>query len=127
MKPLALSLIVMLLVSCASNRQFYYHGEDPFSEQLDEYYNSQKKHKRNLIISAASFGGGFLMGTYFMTARSMDFGDPVFNQIGIYTAYIGSAAALGFGIYSFIKWSRNMDLYLETLKLQTQYYNIIRP
>jgi hypothetical protein len=124
--PLALPLL-FLPASCASHGPYYYHPDDPFSEQLDLSYNRQAKHKRNLFIAALCFTGGFLLASYFSTAHSMDFGEPWFNRTGQSIAYGGAVAAVGVGVFSFIRWSKYTDEYLTTLRLQTQYYNILRP
>lgn len=124
---LALPLLV-LPVSCASTGgNYYYHPDDPFSEQLDLSYNRQAKHKRRLFIAALCFAGGFVLASCFNTARSMDWGNERFNQAGQGIAYAGAAAAAGFGVFSFLRWSKYTDEYLTTLRLQTQYYNILRP
>jgi hypothetical protein len=75
-------LLLFPPLSCASYKNYYYHVDDPFSEQLDWYYNRQVQHKRNLLIASLCFAGGFVLASYFNTARSMDWGDPRFNQAG---------------------------------------------
>jgi amino acid permease len=114
-----------LLCSCAGQPN-YYHIDDPFSEQLDTYFNTQARYKNKLIFSALVFAGGLIGSTVFTTYRSYN-GSSTANTIGIFTSYGLTALSATYGGWCFYKWSGNMDLYLETLRLQTQYYNIIQP
>jgi O-antigen/teichoic acid export membrane protein len=125
MRKFLIPLLITLLVSCAGQPP-YYHIDDPFSEQLDTYFNTQRSFKNKLIFSSLIFAGGLIGGTIFTTYRSYN-GDSTLNSIGIYTTYGLTAVSAAYSGYCFFKWSKNMDLYLETLRLQTQYYNIIQP
>jgi hypothetical protein len=125
MRKICILLLVTFLVSCAG-QPAYYHIDDPFSEQLDTYFNTQVSYKRKLIVSSLVFAGSLIGGTIFTTYRSYN-GSSTLNYIGIYTTYGLTALSATYGGYCFYKWSDNMDLYLETLRLQTQYYNIIQP
>jgi hypothetical protein len=125
MKKFFVLVLAALFVSCSSQAN-YYHLDDPFSEQLDTYYNNQASYKDRLIFSSLVFAGSLITATIFTTYRSYN-GGSTFNTVGIYTTYGLTALSASYGAYNFSKWSSNMDLYLETLRLQTQYYNIIQP
>jgi hypothetical protein len=100
--------------------------DDPFSYQLARYYQRQKSWKTSLFVSTLIFAGSFAAGSYFVTSRSLD-GASVGNDIGVYSGYSATLLSFGIGALSFYGWSKNIDAYLETLRLQTQYYNIINP
>lgn len=123
MKLAAFLLIALSLASCKTAP--FYHGEDPFSGQLDMYYSRQQRSKTGLLFSTIVLAAGITAGSYFTTARSQHFGSTSLNNAGVYSSYALSAAAAGFGIYYFTRWSKNTDLYLATLRLQTQYYNVL--
>jgi hypothetical protein len=126
MKKLLLLICAgMLLAASCTTTEFYYTGTDPFSEQLDFYYRRQQVSKTYLLLSSVIFASGFIAGSYFTTARSVDFGNSIVNDAGLYSSYGIATSAAGGGIVSFIYWSKYSDQYLETLKLQTQYYNVL--
>jgi hypothetical protein len=126
MKALCVILVFCVILGGCQSTGNYYHTDDPFSEQLDYYYNNQQKHKKWFVLSALAFAGTFAFGTYFATNRSLG-NDSLFNNIGFYSSYALAAGAFAFGGYTFYQWSTNNDLYLETLRLQTQYYNVLQP
>jgi hypothetical protein len=124
MKQICVFLAALSLVSCRTAAPFY-HSDDPFSEQLDLYYGRQQKSKNRLFISVVVLAAGIAAGSYFNTARSRHFGSTSLNNAGLYSSYALSTAASAFGIFCFAGWSKYTDLYFETLRLQTQYYNIL--
>ena len=127
MKTLSVLLIAAFLLQGCSSQQKRISIDDPFSDQLAYYYKKQQQSKTALLASALAFSGSFAAGTYFATSRSLGKNSARLNNAGLFTAYPVSAASFGFGIWSFIKWSGYVDAYLETLRLQTQYYNVVQP
>jgi len=124
-KLTALILAAALLFGCASAPKKI-GIDDPFSDQLEFYYRRQQSGKTWFLASALAFGVFFAAGTYFATERALN-GYTSFNTFGLYSAYAVGLGASGFGAYSFYRWSKNNNLYLQTLRLQTQYYNVINP
>ena len=125
MKIISILLVVSVLCSC-STYQKKIGVDDPFSDQLEFYYRKQQSGKNFFLISAVMFATVFAYGTYFATERSLrDY--TTLNSFGVWSAYILAPGFFGLGAYSFYQWSKNSNLYLETLRLQTQYYNVINP
>lgn len=120
----AVLLIISLLVSitsCATSPRI--RSDDPFSEQLDNLYQKRLFAQRGLTISVISIGVGLIGGTAFATLHSLG---AVSNNVypwGLYSSYGLSVLGVGAGITSFVIWNNSMNDYLETLRLQSQYYN----
>jgi hypothetical protein len=124
MKALSIAFIALLLLPGCASQQIGL--DDPFSEQLAFYFGNQRRAKYVFLTTAAVFALAFSGATYFTTARSLgDVSD--LNTVGLYSTSVVSAVSLGTGAYYFYQWSKNNDLYLRTLELQTQYYNIVQP
>jgi len=124
-KIIAAVLIVIMFTSCASQPKKI-GIDDPFSDQLYFYYRKQQWGRRWFFVSTLSLAGSFAVGSYFATTRALG-NTSLFNDIGYYSSYGLAAGSFGMSIYSFYLWSKYTDAYLETLRLQTQYYNIINP
>lgn len=121
---LSVFLVVILLSGCASTQSI--GVDDPFSDQLHYYYHRQQSGKTGFLVSALAFALSFAAGTFFLTTRSLQ-GESPGNTFGLTASYILTPVSFGLGAFYFHRWSKNSDLYLQTLQYQTQYYNIAPP
>ena len=124
MKIVCILLVAALLGSCASQPRKV-GIDDPFSDQLAHYHYLQRNYRRLFVAATLVFLAAISCGTVFATINSLSDNDDYVPYLA--TSYSLSIASFGFGGFSLIQWSRNADAYLETLRLQQQYYNIIDP
>lgn len=102
--------------------------EARFEEHLDSY--ERRKNSGGLFMGWGLAGLVFsvIASSAVMTAQGVGAfeGSGTLGPILIGSSYgliAVSGGATGFG---FVRWKRASDGYLETLRLQTQYYNLIR-
>jgi len=100
---------------------------DPFTRQLDSLYQQRQTDNAWMIASVSTTAAGAVAATTFQTLNSLNEMDPHSAQIGTIIAYVVTALAAGSTIWAFAKWDKSLSDYYETLKLQTQYYNLIQP
>lgn len=119
----AITALAILLSSCASVQRM--DSDDPFAAELDNLYarrNDSAKWMLACGISLVTFalGGTVVTTRYNMGQMGQGLAVPL-----IITSYMLSTAAGGVGIYEFVNYNNAFNDYLETLRLQTQYYNTI--
>ena len=127
-KALAITIAAVLtaaLAGCATYMPT--PTSDPFTRELNHLYRQRRQDEAWMIASASAAAAGSLSATTFTTLGSL-------NDVGLHTARVGSIlsyiiAALGAGstIWSFIEYNKANSAYMETLKLETQYYNLVQP
>lgn len=97
-----------------------------FEEQLDVFYVEREKGVRRTFAGVLGLIGGLVFSSTVVTMRSAGYieDDTVSGWLtaGGYAITIGSGVLTGLG---FRKWRSASDDYLETLRLQTQYYNVV--
>jgi hypothetical protein len=101
------------------------NSNDPFSERLDSLYQQRKKTNTVLTFSVIGIGTSFIGGSLVATMHGLGNLNQHDYDVGNWIFYsLGTASTLC-GVISFVKWDKSMNDYLETLRLQTQYYNIV--
>ena len=100
-------------------------SDDPFSNQLDNQYATRTNAQNWMLASAISLALGVVTGTIFTTMSNMNQMSQTTAFFGIIASYSVSTVAAGVGTYELFRWNKAFDEYLETLRLQTQYYNAI--
>lgn len=124
MKKIVLILAAASFVGCASlPPQEYYGAEDPFSQQLDYYYVEKEKGRNWLQNSAIAVVAGIAGASIARTGISSGWwGEEAGNAVVVLgsTVVVGAAAT---GYIGYRKWDENSDYYIDTLRLQSQYYN----
>ena len=100
---------------------------DPFTRALDTYYGKRKADQAWMLASVSTAAAGAIGATTFNTLNSLNLMDPHAATIGtVISAILGTLAA-GSSIWAFVDYSRANNDYMETLKLQSQYYNLLQP
>jgi len=100
---------------------------DPFTAQLNRYYAQRKADQAWMIASVSTAAAGAIGATTFNTLNSLNLMDPHAATIGtVISAILGTLAA-GSTIWAFVEYDTSNNNYMETLKLQTQYYNLLQP
>ena len=100
---------------------------DPFTQQLDKLYTQRQQDQTWMIASAATAAAGSVAATTFTTLDSLNKIQPNTANIGTIISYIFTAIGAGSTVWSFIEYNKAVGDYMETLKLQTQYYNLLQP
>jgi len=129
-KPVALSLIPLVLLAATLSACATYVAtptNDPFTRRLDSLYRQRQIDQTWMIASASTTAAGITAGTTFTTLNSLNQMDPHTANIGTIISYIVTALAAGSAVWAFVRWQKAVSDYMETLKLQTQYYNLLQP
>jgi hypothetical protein len=124
MKKIVIVLIAICFVACQTENKYYY--DDPFSVQLDTYYNNMETQKKIFAYEALIFALSLVGSSIAVNMRSADIGNRNWNNAGMITGYAFATVSFGLGIYAFDQWSESSSMYYETLRLQTQYYNTLQ-
>lgn len=123
-KLVAVALLLVCIVSCATVERV--SSDDPFSNQLDRL-DSNRQHAQDwLLASSITLVVGLITGTVATTLNSLGQIDPGLATGLIIASYSVSTLSAGWGTYQFFVFKNNFDEYLQTLRLQTQYYNTIQ-
>lgn len=120
---IAFSLCASLLFSCATVERT--SSDDPFSNQLDTLYAKRSNAQTWIFICAVVLATGAISGTVFTTLYNTNNMDPGLAVPLIVASYSVSTLAAGWGTYQFYNFNKYFNEYLETLRLQTQYYNSV--
>lgn len=127
MKRAIVVLLAISMVGCASiPPQEYYGAEDPFSSQLDHYYVEREKGKRTFLWSVVGVASTLVLASVARTASSMGAVSPTAGTVAEMTGYAAVAAGSITGYLGFRRWEQGSSDYLETLRLQSQYYNLVQ-
>lgn len=118
--------IAVSILGCASiPPQEYYGAEDPFSRQLDHYYIERKSGQHHLYTAALILATSIVATSAMRSGASLGWYD---DDIGVAAEIAGYALAAGssaYGVYGYRRWRDGSEAYIETLRLQSQYYNLI--
>ncbi len=121
-----LILLASILSACATT-PYRVESNDPFSRQLDSLDAKRHNAQAWMLASAISLGVGVGSGTTFSTLASLGSVQPPASTIGLISSYSLSLLAIGVGIWSFLRYNKATNDYLGTLRLETQYYNLLTP
>ena len=127
---LALVLVMLVVFSfsgCASTDVTPISSDDPFSAHLNDLSVKRLKAEHWLIASAASLAAGAAAGTTFSTLHSLNIAGPPVSTIGVISSYTLSILGAAAGIVWFSRYTAAVNEYLQTLRLETQYYNLVSP
>ena len=119
----ALAVLASLLASCASVERV--SSDDPFAEQLDSLYAKRVSSGDWTLAFAIILAGGVIAGTVGTTLYNTGNMDAGVAIPLIASSYAVSILSGGLGTYAFYNYNKYFNEYLETLRLQTQYYNEI--
>jgi hypothetical protein len=123
---LSVCLIAVLLFSTSCATPPHIESDDPFSQQLDRMYQARLNSRHALTVSVCGLAAGILGATFFATMHGFGNIDDNVYKIGLYSSYGVAVVGTVAGVYSFISWNNSMNDYLETLRLQANYYNAIQ-
>ena len=116
-------LLVFSILGCASVERV--SSDDPFSQQLDIEYANRQNAQNWMLTSAIALVIGVIGGTVCTTLGNISQLNQTAAIVGIVTSYSLSRVGAGVGTVELLRWNRAFDEYLETLRLQSQYYNTI--
>lgn len=117
------AVLAILLSSCAGVQRM--DSDDPFAAELDNLYAKRNDSANWMLVCGISLVTFAIGGTAVTTLHNMGQMDQGLAVPLIITSYMLSTAAGGVGIYEFVNYNNAFNDYLETLRLQTQYYNTI--
>jgi hypothetical protein len=136
MSRLIALILALALTGCTTfnhNVSSNYYQEAspaPFAAELD-FYERKMSLGKTLMLSGIIGSVALIIGTTLI----INFGNPVYEKNwGLsYTAYRATLLS-GYGLTTgtlamatagFIIWKNNSEKYLDTLRLQTQYFNLL--
>ena len=133
-KTLSIFLIFFITIPVFSqNTQVPYKDDssykvprDLFENDLDEYRDIINRRSRIMNASIFILAAGFITGSVFQTTKSAGATGEDFSNIFIYSSYGASAIGSIGAVYGFTGWKKNTEKYLDTLRLQSQYYNLVQ-
>jgi hypothetical protein len=123
-RVIAFLLCVLFVSSCATTLAPV-SSDDPFAPQLDREYadrNNAAGWMFGCAISLVAFAIGGTVVTTLYNTNNLDQGAALPLLLTTYTLATCSG---GLGVYEFFRYNNSFNDYLETLRLQTQYYNTI--
>lgn len=122
-------IIGLVLAVCIAGSSFAYDSitERQFEIRLDDL---SRQRDRQVTVMASGVGMvlvGALAASVFATldgAELITRPAALWGSVGSYTV-----AGLGIGVstFGFARWKQATDDYLETLRLQTRYWTLVRP
>ena len=122
-KLTSLVLVGALVASCASVERT--DSDDPFTNQLDTQFAKRVSSGNWTIAFAVILASGVIAGTVGTTLYNTgSLGAGVAVPL-IASSYVVSILSAGAGTYTFYNYNKYFNEYLETLRLQTQYYNSV--
>ena len=121
---LIVALVVISIIGCASMERV--SSDDPFSARLDTLNFNRINAQNWMLASAVTLVVGLIAGTALTTTTNLGTIDQGTGKAWIIVSYSVSTLAAGAGTYFFFDYNRQMNDYLETLRLQTQYNNAIQ-
>lgn len=100
--------------------------EAPFAPQLEFYYTRSRRNENVFFLSAVTFFASFLIGTVANTGSGLGLIDPSAGTTAATISTGISVLSATTGVVSFLRWKEARDNYQDTVRLQTDYYAIIR-
>ena len=122
-KLTSLVLVGALVASCASVERT--DSDDPFTNQLDTQFAKRVSNGNWTIAFAVILASGVIAGTVGTTLYNTGNLDASVAVPLIASSYVISILSTGAGTYTFYNYNKYFNEYLETLRLQTQYYNSV--
>jgi len=122
-KLTSLVLVGALVASCASVERT--DSDDPFTNQLDTQFAKRVSSGNWTIAFAVILASGVIAGTVGTTLYNTGNLDASVAVPLIASSYVISILSTGAGTYTFYNYNKYFNEYLETLRLQTQYYNSV--
>lgn len=120
-------LVAIGLSGCATTGNYHLGANDPFARQLNNLYTQRVNAAHWLIASAGALGAGVAAGTTFSTLHGLGLAGPPISTVGLLSSYGLSLLGVGVGIWAAVRYNRAVNNYLATLRLETQYYNLVSP
>lgn len=128
MKKIVLIFAAASFVGCTTvnpQNEQYYASEDPFARQLEIHSYERQQGKKWIQWSAVGIAATLVGASVARTGVSMEWwGEPVGN-IGEVAGYALVTAGSVTGYLGYERWRIASEEYIETLHLQSQYYNLI--
>ena len=122
-RMIALIICTIFVFACASVERT--DSDDPFTNQLDTQFAKRVNNGNWTIVFAVILGSGVIAGTVGTTLyNTSNLGAGVAVPL-IASSYVISILSAGAGTYTFYNYNKYFNEYLETLRLQTQYYNSV--
>ena len=120
---IALIVCGVFVFACASVERA--ESDDPFTNQLDTLYAKRVNNGNWTIAFAVILASGVIAGTVGTTLYNTGNLDAGVAVPLIASSYVISILSAGAGTYTFYNYNKYFNEYLETLRLQTQYYNSV--
>lgn len=117
----------LALGGCATTQNYHLKTNDPFSRQLNDLYAERVNAAHWLLASGGALGVGVTVGTTFSTLHGLGIVAPPASTVGLLSSYAFSLLGAGVGIWAAVRYNRAVNDYLATLRLETQYYNLVSP
>lgn len=98
---------------------------DPFEPDLERYYIQREAGSSILFWSVLSLAAGFIGGSTCSTMNSLGYMDPAAADPCVITSYCIVSVSAIVGFIGFLVWKDGSEKYIDTLRLQSQYYNLV--
>lgn len=117
---------VVLATSCATiPPEERYTVEEHFRADLDRYWIERQEGRRQARWSAITLVTATILGSVLVSGVGLGWYDEGVGNTGQIVSYgVVGASGLVY-ILGIRKWDRGNAAYIETLRLQSQYYNLI--
>lgn len=100
--------------------------KDLFESELDFYKREIGKSGTVITFSLIGLVSSFVMASTFQTLKSSEIMDAKIADPLIITSYCLVGASSASSVYGFFKWKKNSEIYMDTLRLKNQYYNLVQ-
>ncbi len=114
---------MLIFSSCTSFPRV--SSDDPFTNQLDDLYQKRVSDQTKLTFFFVGFLVSSVSGTVISTMHGNGSISDSTAQTGLIAAYSLGAICGGGVVWSYFDYSKDMNDYLETLRLQSQYNNLL--
>lgn len=100
--------------------------KDLFEEELDLYRGRMRRDSFFLGLSVLGAGLSFVLSSAILTLEGLEKIPGNRGKPLVYSSYgLGAIGVFGAGM-SFFFWKKNSELYMDTIRLKNQYYNLVR-
>lgn len=96
-----------------------------FEEKLDLYYVERERGINATRWGVIGVVGGFVLASTVLTLDGAGVIEAPVSTWATVGSYAVTGVAAGTSVWGFWRWRSASDDYLETLRLQTRYYNIV--
>ena len=101
--------------------------EEQFEIRLDELSRDRSRSMRRMLFGIVGALTGFVGGTVVATLNGAGRITENSATWGTVASYVVAGSGGVFSVWSFVRWRDSTDEYLETLRLQTRYWTLVRP